>query len=182
MGQAVFTGSSGRVFPRTMKASPLLRAWLGRLASLGVTVRTRQCWTGWADDGLVTFDSGLAVRPDVTILALGGGSWPRLGSDGGWTRLLPGLVSPLRPANCGFAVNWSAHFRDRFAGQPLKRVALRFNGTTVRGEAMITAEGIEGGAIYAISAALLIAATLLLAGGSFFLVYRLVNGPVKGDE
>ena len=154
LGQPVFTGSSGRMFPKAMKASPLLRAWLGRLASLGVTFRLRHRWTGWSADGALTFDTGLAVRPDATVLALGGASWPRLGSDGGWTGLFPGLVAPLAPANCGFTVDWSDHFRDRFAGQPLKRIALRFGARVVRGEAMVTAFGLEGGAVYALSGAL----------------------------
>ncbi len=153
LGQPVFTGTSGRVFPRAMKASPLLRAWLLRLGSLGVTFRLNNRWIGWSADGSLLFDTGCSVRPAVTILALGGGSWPRLGSDGGWTSLFPGLVAPLRPSNCGFTVNWSDHFRTRFAGQPLKRVAIRFGTAITRGEAMVVAGGIEGGAIYALSAA-----------------------------
>ena len=151
LGQPVFKGSSGRIFPRAMKASPLLRAWLARLASLGVTFRQRHTWLGWSDDGASRFDRGAAVRPDATVLALGGGSWPRLGSDGGWTALFPGAVAPLRPSNCGFTVGWSDHFRGRFPGQPLKRIALRFGDAEQRGEAMVTADGIEGGAIYALS-------------------------------
>ena len=151
LGQPVFKGSSGRIFPKAMKASPLLRAWLARLASLGVILRMRHTWLGWSDDGALRFDTGAMVRPDVTVLALGGGSWPRLGSDGGWTALFPGAVAPLRPANCGFTVDWSDHFRQRFAGQPLKRIALRFGAVTQRGEAMVTADGIEGGAVYALS-------------------------------
>jgi uncharacterized flavoprotein (TIGR03862 family) len=93
----------------------------------------------------------LAVRPHATVLALGGGSWPRLGSDGGWVGLLPGSVAPLRPSNCGFSVGWSDHFRERFAGQPLKRISLAFEGIVQRGEAMVTTDGIEGGAVYALS-------------------------------
>ncbi len=151
LGQPVFKGSSGRIFPKAMKASPLLRAWLGRLASLGVTFRLRHRWTGWSDDGALTFDTGLSVRPGVAILALGGGSWSRLGSDGGWVGLFPGAVAPLLPSNCGFTVGWSEHFRERFAGQPLKRIALHWGRIEQRGEAMITADGIEGGAIYALS-------------------------------
>ena len=151
LGQPVFKGSSGRIFPKAMKASPLLRAWLARLASLGVILRMRHKWLGWSDDGALRFDTGAMVRPDVTVLALGGGSWPRLGSDGGWTALFPGAVAPLRAANCGFTVDWSDHFRQRFAGQPLKRIALRFGGVAQRGEAMVTADGIEGGAVYALS-------------------------------
>lgn len=138
-----------------MKASPLLRAWLARLAELGVTLRPRHRWMGW-DGGALRFeapDGPHSFEADATLLALGGASWPRLGSDGGWTSLLAD-VAPLRPANMGFAVDWSPHFRDRFAGQPLKRIALSFDGRTVRGEAMITATGIEGGAVYALAAPL----------------------------
>ena len=157
LGQPVFTGTSGRVFPRAMKASPLLRAWLVRLASLGVAFKPRHRWTGWSPAGALCFETpggAVLVHPSITILALGGGSWPRFGSDGGWTALFPGAVAPLRPSNCGFTVAWSEHFRARFAGQPLKRIALRFGRSTVRGEAMVTADGIEGGAVYALSAAL----------------------------
>ena len=151
LGQPVFKGSSGRIFPVAMKASPLLRAWLARLTALGVTVRMRQRWTGWSADGALTFDTGLSARPDVAVLALGGASWPRLGSDGGWCDLFPGAVAPWLPSNCGFTVAWSSHFRDRFAGQPLKRISLRFDETQQWGEALVTSEGIEGGAIYALS-------------------------------
>ena len=154
LGQPVFVGSSGRVFPRAMKASPLLRAWLLRLGGLGVQLHTRRCWTGWDASGALQFADGLRLRPRATVLALGGASWPRLGSDGAWTGWLPGLeVRPLKPSNCGFLVAWSAPFQ-RFAGTPLKRIALGFRGRSVRGEAMVTAAGIEGGAVYALSAAL----------------------------
>ena len=120
-------------------------------------VALRHRWTGWDDDGALLFDTpGGVVRatPDVTVLALGGASWPRLGSDGGWADVLAreGItVSPLRPSNCGFRVAWSDHFRDRFEGQPLKPVALSFGGQRVRGEAVITRDGLEGGAVYALS-------------------------------
>jgi uncharacterized flavoprotein (TIGR03862 family) len=152
LGQPTFIGSSGRVFPRTMKASPLLRAWIGRLGALGVTLRSRHRWLGW-EDGALAFkapEGRVLLRPAATVLALGGASWPRLGSDGAWAGLLEG-VAPLRPANCGFHIAWSEHFRSRFAGAPLKRIALSFDGTTVRGEAVVTAAGIEGGAVYALS-------------------------------
>ncbi len=154
LGQPTFTGSSARVFPTAMKASPLLRAWLRRLDSLGVGVRTRHRWGGWNAEGRLHFDTpgGWATdMPDATILALGGASWPRLGSDAGWTDYLPGAVAPFRPANCGFAVDWSPILRSRFAGHPLKRLAIRFGDETVRGEALIAETGIEGGAIYALS-------------------------------
>jgi hypothetical protein len=157
LGQPTFTGSSARIFPTAMKASPLLRAWLRRLRDLGVGFRVRHRWMGWDADGDLCFDTpdGPACdRGDVTILALGGASWPRLGSDAGWTACLPGLMTPFQPANCGFLVDWSPHFRTRFAGRPLKRLAIRFGPDTVRGEAMITDSGIEGGAIYALSARL----------------------------
>ncbi|WP_395670921.1 NAD(P)/FAD-dependent oxidoreductase [Phenylobacterium sp.] len=156
LGQPTFTGSSGRVFPKTLKASPLLRAWLAELARLGVEVRTRHLWTGWTDDGALRFetpDGAVQVRPVATVLALGGASWPRLGSDGAWTSLLDD-VAPLRPANVGFDLAWSEVFRDRFEGQPLKNVALHFGETVARGDIVVTRHGLEGGAVYAVSAAL----------------------------
>jgi len=161
LGQATFVGSSGRVFPRAMKASPLLRAWLARLEAAGVSFRIRREWRGWNAEGRLVF-----VGPDgvmetstahATVLALGGASWPRLGSDGGWTGLLAARgvkVMPFRPANSGFDVAWSPLFRERFAGAPLKSAAFRFGARTVRGEAVIAGYGLEGGAIYALSAAL----------------------------
>lgn len=165
LGQPVFTGSSGRVFPRAMKASPLLRAWLGRLGELGVEVRTRSRCSGprlrGDDKGLAwVFDTPEGERvetPDAVVLALGGASWPRLGSDGSWREWLEAdgvAVAPFRPSNVGFDVGWSEVFADRFAGQPLKPIALTHEGETVRGEAMVTRYGLEGGAIYALSAAL----------------------------
>jgi len=156
LGQSTFVGSSGRVFPRAMKASPLLRAWLGRLNALGVILKTRSLWTGWSDDGL-TFENAEAEQPDAVILALGGASWPRLGSDGSWVPLLEDAgvaVTPLQPSNAGFNVDWSDILIDRAAGQALKPVALTFGDQTLRGEVMITRYGVEGGAIYALSAAL----------------------------
>ncbi len=159
LGQATFVGSSGRVFPRAMKASPLLRAWLARLAAAGVELRTRSRWTGFDGDGL-TFQTPDGVRteaPDAVVLALGGASWPKLGSDGGWRLWLEAkgvAVSPFKPSNVGFDVAWSPVFADRFAGQPLKPIALTHGETTVRGEAMVTRYGLEGGAVYALSAGL----------------------------
>jgi uncharacterized flavoprotein (TIGR03862 family) len=154
LGQPTFIGSSGRVFPMAMKASPLLRAWLRRLGGLGVQLRVRHRWTGWDADGALRFDTGAAERPDVAVLACGGASWPRLGSDAAWTAFLAGAVVPFRPANCGFLVEWSQHLRNRFAGAPLKRLAVRFGDEVVRGEAVITEAGVEGGAIYALSSRL----------------------------
>jgi len=216
LGQATFTGSSGRVFPRAMKASPLLRAWLGRLGELGVEIRTRSRCSGprlrgddqrleWVfeapegervetPDAMVlalggaswprlgsertrsrcsgprlrgddqrlewVFESPEGERvetPDAMVLALGGASWPRLGSDGTWRSWLEAdgvAVVPFRPSNVGFDVVWSEVFAERFAGQPLKPVAMTYEGQTVRGEAMLTRYGIEGGAVYALSAEL----------------------------
>jgi len=157
LGQETFIGSSGRVFPKAMKASPLLRAWLARLDALGVDIRVRSRWTGWKN-GALAFDTpeGERIeRPDAVVLALGGASWARLGSDAAWIPTLEdagAAVAPFRPANVGFDIAWSPLFRDRFAGQPLKGVALSHAGRTVRGEALIAAYGIEGGAIYALSA------------------------------
>ncbi len=158
LGQPTFVGSSGRVFPQAFKASPLLRAWLRRLDASGVQFALRHRWTGWDEQGHLLFqtpDGPSVVAARATVLALGGASWPRLGSDGAWVDALAArgvAISPLEPANCGFTVAWSDVFRARFEGQPLKGVALSFGPRTVRGEAMITQAGIEGGAIYALSA------------------------------
>ena len=157
LGQPTFTGSSGRVFPRAMKASPLLRAWLARLDGLGVEVRTRSRWVGRRDGGWVfeTPEGEAVERPDAVVLAMGGASWPRLGSDGAWAAMLDGVdAAPFRPSNVGFDVTWSEVFAERFAGQPLKPVTMTFENQTVRGEAMLTRYGIEGGAVYALSAGL----------------------------
>jgi uncharacterized flavoprotein (TIGR03862 family) len=158
LGQPTFVGSSGRVFPKAFKASPLLRAWLRRLDSMGVQFALRHRWTGWDDNGRLSFQTPngqSAVDISATVLALGGASWPRLGSDGAWVDILAAKgasVTRLRPANCGFIVAWSDIFRARFEGQPLKAAALSVGAHTVRGEAVITRTGIEGGAIYALSA------------------------------
>ena len=158
LGQPTFVGSSGRVFPKTMKASPLLRAWLRRLQSEGVTFALRHRFAGWDDAGSLAFarPDGTTVtdKPDATVLALGGASWPRLGSDGVWADVLARAgvtIVPLRPANCGFRADWSAEFGARRGGAPLKRIAMTFGDRTVRGEAVITRDGLEGGAIYALS-------------------------------
>jgi uncharacterized flavoprotein (TIGR03862 family) len=160
LGEPTFVGTSGRVFPKAFKASPLLRAWLRRLDATGVRFAFRHRWTGWDDQGRLRFqtpDGVHAIVPKATVLTLGGASWPRLGSDGSWVDILAAkgiAISKLRPANSGFTVAWSDVFRDRFEGQPLKGVALTIGAHTVRGEAMITRSGIEGGAIYALSAEL----------------------------
>ncbi|MDB5507626.1 MAG: NAD(FAD)-utilizing dehydrogenase [Hyphomicrobiales bacterium] len=161
LGEETFVGSSGRVFPRSFKASPLLRAWLRRLEASGVTIRPRHRFEGFTEKGapIVRDQAGEIVAHDaqVCVLALGGASWPRLGSDGAWVDMLRarGLdVASLAPSNCGFDVAWTKVFSSRFAGAPLKPVALSFEGETVRGEATITADGLEGGAVYALSARL----------------------------
>lgn len=159
LGVETFVGSSGRVFPRTMKAVPLLRAWLRRLESLGVSYYPKHRWRGWEGEALCFdgSDGRITRRAQATLLALGGASWPRLGSDGAWVDILVRQalpVLPLAPANCGFTVAWSEHFRQRFAGQPLKPVALTHADITRQGEAMITAQGIEGGLVYGFSRAL----------------------------
>lgn len=168
LGQAVFTGSSGRVFPRAMKASPLLRAWLARLAELGVNLKRRWRWTGFAgDDGLRfdTPDGPVLLHPSTTVLALGGASWPRLGSDGAWAPWLAGrgvAITPLAPANMGFRISWSGHMARHF-GSPVKGAALCLaDGQRERGEFVISGEGLEGGGIYALSRALRDGATLTL--------------------
>ena len=168
LGQPTFVGSSGRVFPQSFKASPLLRAWLRRLDAISVQFALRHRWTGWDRDGRLLFqapDGERVVDARATVLALGGASWPRLGSDGAWVETLAAkgvTVSPLRPANCGFTVAWSEIFQNRFEGHPLKGAALCFGSHSVRGEAMITRRGIEGGAVYALSADLREA---VIAGG-----------------
>jgi uncharacterized flavoprotein (TIGR03862 family) len=160
LGQPTFTGSSGRLFPKAFKASPLLRAWLRRLDASGVQFALRHRWTGWDENGYLSFqtpDGPRTIDARATVLALGGASWPRLGSDGTWGEALAAkgvAISPLRPANCGFLVGWSEIFRDRFEGEPLKGVALTIGPHTVRGEAVITRAGIEGGAVYTLSAEL----------------------------
>ena len=158
LGQPTFVGSSGRVFPDAFKASPLLRAWLRRLDMMGVRFALRHRWRGWDDDGRLLFqtpEGERTVEARATVLALGGASWPRLGSDGSWAAMLAAkgvAISPLRPANCGFTVGWSNVFRDRFEGQPLKGATWSFGAQTIRGEAIVTRTGLEGGAIYALSA------------------------------
>jgi uncharacterized flavoprotein (TIGR03862 family) len=161
LGQNTFIGTSGRVFPESFKASPLLRAWLARLEGTGVTFALHHQWVGWHADGDLIFStadgSQKTVRADATLLALGGGSWVKLGSDGGWVDLLKSRhipLAPLQPSNCGFAVSWSPVFREKFAGQPLKTITITFAEKTIPGEIMIAQNGIEGGAVYALSAAL----------------------------
>ncbi|SNY33892.1 hypothetical protein SAMN05660659_03658 [Pseudomonas sp. LAMO17WK12:I6] len=160
LGIETFIGSSGRVFPTDMKAAPLLRAWLKRLRDSGVVIHTRHRWLGWDEHGALRIsspDGEITVKPDATLLALGGGSWSRLGSDGAW--MLPleqkGVgLAPLQPSNCGFEVQaWSELLVSKFAGAPLKNVAIGLNDDVPRlGECVITATGVEGSLIYALSA------------------------------
>ncbi len=160
LGIETFVGTSGRVFPTEMKAAPLLRAWLHRLREAGVRFHVRHRWTGWDERGQLLFSTPqgpLTVAPDACVLALGGGSWARLGSDGAWVSILQAKaipVAPLRPANCGFDVDWSPVFRERFAGAPVKAVIATVGRLRQQGEFNITANGIEGGLIYAVSAPL----------------------------
>jgi uncharacterized flavoprotein (TIGR03862 family) len=165
LGIKTFAGTSGRIFPNAMKSAPLLRAWLRRLRAAGVQFHVRHRWTGWNEHGALSFVSPqgpIAVRTDATILALGGGSWPGLGSDAAWVPFLKGrgvLLAPLRPANCGFDVNWSEHVRTKYSGHPVKSVCVmvkndRRGESWHPGEFVITHSGIEGGVIYAVSAAL----------------------------
>ncbi|MBX3602100.1 MAG: TIGR03862 family flavoprotein [Rubrivivax sp.] len=160
LGVATFVGSSGRVFPTDMKAAPLLRAWLHRLRAGGLRLHMRHRWTGWADDGALRFatpEGERRVHAAATVLALGGGSWARLGSDGAWVPLLAGRgvdLAPLAPSNCGFEVAWSEHLRRRFAGAPLKGVAVSIGDWRQAGEFVISEYGVEGSLVYAASARL----------------------------
>jgi uncharacterized flavoprotein (TIGR03862 family) len=163
LGLDTFVGSSGRVFPTDMKAAPLLRAWLHRLRQQGVRIHTRHRWQGWTETGELIFNTAggiQVVSADAIVLALGGGSWRRLGSDGAWVPWLQekGIaVQPLLPSNCGFNVNWSDHLKQKFAGSPLKSVVISFtdadgNRHAQKGECVIAEDGMEGGLIYALSA------------------------------
>jgi hypothetical protein len=162
LGIDTFVGTSGRVFPTDMKAAPLLRVWLKRLREHGVQIHTRHRWLGWSADGALRIATPAAeqtVQADATLLALGGGSWPRLGSDAAWVALLQArgiTIAPLQPANCGFEVTgWSPLLRDRFAGAPLKNVSLRLDDEAPRqGEFVLTSTGVEGSLVYALSAAI----------------------------
>lgn len=160
LGIETFVGSSGRVFPAEMKAAPLLRAWLTRLRRAGLRIHVRHRWLGWDAAGALRFatpDGEITAQGDVTVLALGGGSWPQLGSDGAWQDILRArevAVAPLLPANCGFDISWSDHLRTKFAGAPLKNITASFAGQRRSGECIVTASGIEGGVVYALSASL----------------------------
>lgn len=161
LGTETFVGSSGRVFPKEYKASPLLRSWLKHLGNLGVTLHTRTKWNGWCEatgnPQFLGINGVLTVNARATIIAVGGTSWPKLGSVGEWHQYMQSKkieMEPFRPSNCGFNVSWSDHFLDRFAGHPLKNCMLTFKDHTEKGDVMITKDGIEGGTIYKMSAAL----------------------------
>ena len=165
LGINTFVGSSGRVFPTDLKAAPLLRAWLRRLRQAGVRFHMRHRWSGWDEQGALRFatpEGDLSGQADAVVLALGGGSWPKLGSDASWVPLLAGRgvhLAPLQPTNCGFDVGWSDHFRAKFAGHPVKSVAVVMRNDAGAeswhpGEFVITETGVEGGVIYAVSASL----------------------------
>lgn len=160
LGEETFIGTSGRVFPRSMKASPLLRAWLKRLDNLGVNYRPRHLWQGFEGENLIFSDADkkiLKVKPDATLLALGGASWPHLGSDGSWTDIVSKCgvkISELRPSNCGFVTKWSDYLINKFAGTPLKAIAIRHQDFSCKGEIILTKQGIEGGPVYALSSSL----------------------------
>ena len=159
LGEPTFVGSSGRVFPKSFKSTPLLRAWLRSLQGLGVELRLRHRWLGFSPDGarFATPEGERVLDAGAYVLALGGASWPRLGGDGAWVEVLSALgvgVEPLKPANVGFKVDWSETFRQRFAGEPLKAMAFGFAGRLSRAEAVVSRQGLEGGALYALSGAL----------------------------
>jgi uncharacterized flavoprotein (TIGR03862 family) len=165
LGIQTFVGTSGRIFPTDLKAAPLLRAWLRRLRTAGVRFHVRHRWIGWDVQGALLFTTpggNRSVQADAVVLALGGGSWPKLGSDASWVPLLAGRgihIAPLQPANCGFDVGWSEHFRTKFAGHPVKSVAIVMRNESGAeswhpGEFIITETGVEGGVIYTVSAAL----------------------------
>jgi len=160
LGVETFVGSSGRIFPKDFKAAPLLRAWIKRLRENGLTVHVRHRWTGWDETGALTFetrDGAAPFKADATVLALGGASWPQLGSDGAWVNALTNRgvgITPFRAANCGFDVEWTPFVRERFQGEPVKPIVLSFEGQSHRGEFVVSRNGVEGSGIYALSAAL----------------------------
>ena len=159
LGEKTFIGSSGRVFPKSFKASPLLRSWLYKLKNQDVEMKNNHDWIGWDNNKLIfkTETTNIIVNPNITLLALGGLSWPKLGSDGSWIKILKKdniKISKIQPTNCGFFVKWSNIFKNRFAGYPLKSIELSFKDQKIKGEFIITKEGIEGGVIYSISSML----------------------------
>lgn len=163
LGQTVFTGTTGRVFPTDMKASPLLRAWLSLLSAQGVSLKTRWRWTGWHGDAAVfdTPDGPTSITAKTTVLALGGASWSRLGSDGVWAGLLPNETAPFQPVNMGFVVPWSDHMTPHF-GTAVKGCCLSSGNLVSRGEFVVSSKGIEGGGIYSVSATMRDGAPLVI--------------------
>ena len=160
LGHPTFVGTSGRVFPNEMRATPLLRSWLNRLADHGVVIHTGHRWTGWGSSGEVTFvadDSPVRTTPDATVFALGGASWPSVSSDGSWAALFEAqgvAITPFAAANCGVRVAWSAPMMSTFEGTPIKNAIFSVGGHERRGDAVITAAGLEGGPIYALGPAI----------------------------
>jgi len=160
LGVETFVGSSGRIFPTDFKAAPLLRSWLRDLRKKGLTIHVRHRWTGWTDEQALCFNTPTGpfkFKSDATLLALGGVSWPKLGSDGAWQPVFKkagGEISPFKASNCGFEVAWSDHFIEHFAGAPVKSVGLKVDGHSIKGEFVITKFGIEGSAVYTQSAQL----------------------------
>lgn len=188
LGIETFVGTSGRVFPKEMKAAPLLRAWLHRLRHHGVRFHVRHRWQGWTNDGaldIVGANGTVTIKPDATIFALGGASWPKLGSDGAWVPYFTehGIdIAPLESANCGFEVPWSEVLKQKFAGEPLKSIAIRFTDHSGRahhrqGECIISVNGIEGSLIYALSRTL--RETIKATGSA---VFQLDLAPERTDE
>lgn len=189
LGVDTFVGTSGRVFPTDLKAAPLLRGWIRRLREQGVRFHVLHRWLGWDPDGALRFatpQGEAAVRCDAVVLALGGGSWPELGSDGRWVGVLQARdigIAPLQPSNCGFDINWSDHLASRFAGEPLKPVTAHWHDDAGRphqrqGECVITATGIEGSLVYALSPMLRDAIT---RDGHATLVLDLLPGREESD-
>lgn len=184
LGVETFVGTSGRVFPQDFKAAPLLRAWLRRLRAGGVRIHVRHRWSGWRQDGALVFatpSGGVAVRADACVLALGGASWPRLGSDAAWVPWLAARgvsAAAFQPSNCGFDADWSTHFAERFEGCPVKGVTLTFQGGTAHGDVMVTRTGVEGGPVYALSSALREA---IAGGGPARLVVDLLPDRTRDD-
>ncbi len=189
LGVETFVGTSGRVFPSDLKAAPLLRGWVRRLREQGVRFHMQHRWLGWNDDGALRFatpDGEIAVRADATVLAMGGGSWPELGSDGAWVDTLEAKgvrVAPLQPSNCGFDIGWSEHLATRFAGEPLKPVVAHWHDADGvahqrQGECVITATGIEGSLVYALSPMLRDA---IARAGHATLVLDLLPGREEAD-
>ena len=159
LGEETFIGSSGRIFPKSFKASPLLRSWLFKLREQNVVFKTNHDWIGWKRDKLVFKNNGseVLIKPDITLFALGGLSWPKLGSDGSWIKIFEKKdikIEKPQPSNCGFHVNWSRIFKNKFSGKPLKNIKINHKSLEFKGEFIITSEGVEGGLIYTLSSSI----------------------------